>query len=226
MNFDGMKDKVTQMIAGERVPINPGKFQNDMTTFSSADDVLTLLVHLGYLTYDYDTKTVWIPNSEVQQEFINSIEDGGWEPVMDAIRKSDELLQATLELQSDKVAEMIEQAHQENVSILKYHNENSMTCVLSLAYYSAKKNYVMYRELAGGKGFADLVFIPRKDCETPAFIAELKWDNSAKTAITQIHEKQYVNCLQDYTGEVILVGVNYDKDTKKHTCLMKKIYKD
>lgn len=226
MNFDGMKDKVTQMIAGERVPINPGKFQNDMTTFSSADDVLTLLVHLGYLTYDYDTKTVWIPNSEVQQEFINSIEDGGWEPVMDAIRKSDELLQATLELQSDKVAEMIEQAHQENVSILKYHNENSMTCVLSLAYYSAKKNYVMYRELAGGKGFADLVFVPRKGCETPAFIAELKWDNSAKTAITQIHEKQYVNCLQDYTGEVILVGVNYDKDTKKHTCLMKKIYKD
>ena len=101
-----------------------------------------------------------------------------------------------------------------------------MTCVLSLAYYSAKKNYVMYRELAGGKGFADLVFVPRKGCETPAFIAELKWDNSAKTAITQIHEKQYVNCLQDYTGEVILVGVNYDKDTKKHTCLMKKIYKD
>jgi len=225
MNFDGMKDKVTQMIAGERVLINPRKFQNDMTTFSSADDVLTLLVHLGYLTYDYDTKTVWIPNSEVQQEFINSIEDGGWEPVMDAIRKSDELLQATLELQSDKVAEMIEQAHQENVSILKYHNENSMTCVLSLAYYSAKKNYIMYRELAGGKGFADLVFIPRKGCETPAFIAELKWDNSAKTAITQIHEKQYVNCLQDYTGEVILVGVNYDKDTKKHTCLMENIYK-
>ena len=97
MNFDGLKDMIARMIAGEKIPINFAKFQNDMTTFHSADDVLALLVHLGYLTCDFYTKEVWIPNSEIQQEFINSIEDGGWENVMTAIRQSDELRGATLE---------------------------------------------------------------------------------------------------------------------------------
>ena len=84
MDYDGLKSNIIKMIAGEKVTINPAKFQNDMTSFKSADDVLTLLVHLGYLTYDFDTKQVWIPNREVRQEFINCIEDGGWEPVIKA----------------------------------------------------------------------------------------------------------------------------------------------
>ena len=93
MNFDGMREKIVRMIAGESIKINVGKFQNDMTTFHSADDVMTLLVHLGYLTYDFNSAEVRIPNSEVQQEFINSIEDGGWEYVMNSLRLSDELLE-------------------------------------------------------------------------------------------------------------------------------------
>lgn len=96
LNQDELRDKIIQMIAGECVRINPNKFQNDMTTFHSADDVLTLLVHLGYLMYDEQEQTVWIPNREVQQEFINSIEDGGWESVMQAIGQSNQLLQATI----------------------------------------------------------------------------------------------------------------------------------
>ena len=162
MDMYNLKELVTKLIAGSSVAINPDKFQNDMTTFASADDVLTLLVHLGYLTYDFDTRTVHIPNQEVQKEFINCIEDGGWEPVMDAIRKSEELLNATISGDEDTVARIIEHVHQENRSILAYNDENSLACVISLAYYSAKKNYVIYRELVGGKGFADLVFIPRK----------------------------------------------------------------
>ena len=118
MDSFGLKDIVTRLIAGEHLPMNPGKFQNDMTTFNSADDVMTLLVHLGYLTFDFDTKTVWIPNSEVQREFINSIEDGGWEEVMKAIRISDGLLTATLNCNEEKVAIIIEQVHRENTSIL------------------------------------------------------------------------------------------------------------
>jgi len=107
MDFDGLKDKVTEMVAGERIPCNTKKFSNDMTTFQSADDVLTLLIHLGYLTYDFDTQKAWVPNSEVADEFINSIEDGGWEPVMEAIRQSDELLQATLAMDTGRVEELI-----------------------------------------------------------------------------------------------------------------------
>ena len=146
---------------------------------------------------------------EVQKEFINCIEDGGWEPVMDAIRKSEELLAATIRAEEETVARMIENAHQENTSILAYNDENSLACVIALAYYSAKKNYVVYRELARGKGFADMVFVPRKTTQTPAIVVELKWNQTAEAAITQIKRKQYVESLKDYRGEVILVGISY-----------------
>ncbi len=224
INFDGLRDKVIKLIAGEKVKINPDKFQNDMTTFNSADDVLTLLVHLGYLTYN--DNLAWIPNSEVAQEFINSIEDGGWEEVMRSIRASDELLSATLDGDEEKVAELIEQSHQDNTSILKYNDENSLSCVLSLAYYSARKSYTVERELPAGKGFADLVFKPRTNCHSPALIVELKYDGSAEGAIEQIKNKQYTDCLKDYSGEILLVGINYDRESKKHYCKIVKTRKD
>ena len=229
MDMYNLKELVTKLIAGSSVAINPDKFQNDMTTFASADDVLTLLVHLGYPTYDFDTRTVHIPNQEVQKEFINCIEDGGWEPVMDAIRKSEELLNATISGDEDTVARIIEHVHQENTSILAYNDENSLACVISLAYYSAKKNYVIYRELVGGKGFADLVFIPRKTTQAPAIVVELKRNQTADAAIDQIKRKEYVQSLKDYRGEVLLVGINYEsKDSdgenyKKHFCKIERV---
>ena len=221
MNFDGLKDKITRLIAGEEIEINTTKFQNDMTTFNSADDILTLLIHLGYLTYDFYTKKVRIPNSEVAQEFINSIEDGGWENVMKAIRQSGELLEATLDGQVEKVAE---QAHDENTSILKYNDENSLACVVSIAYYAARKNYGVYREMPAGKGFADLVFVPYRNTDLPALIVELKWDDKVQTAIHQIKSRNYPECLKGYSGEVLLVGISYHKNDseKKHHCVMEK----
>lgn len=229
MDMYHLKALITQLISGSHIRINPDKFQNDMSTFASVDDVFTLLVHLGYLTYDFENKTVSIPNQEVQKEFINCIEDGGWEPVMDAIRNSETLLQATIDGKEEYVAEMIEQVHQENISILKYNDENSMSCVLSLAYYAARKDYVMYRELAVGKGFADIVFVPRKFRDVPAIVVELKWDKSSDAAIAQIKKKQYMQSLKDYHGQVILAGINYDStdstkdDYKRHSCSIEKI---
>ena len=224
MDYDGLKDKITKMIAGEKITVNTEKFQNDMTTFNSADDVLTLLIHLGYLTYDSKTKTTWIPNSEVQDEFINSIEDGGWEEVMNSIRKSDELLQATLDLDADKVTDLIEKSHMDNSSILQYNDENSLACVISFAYYSAKNKYIMHRELPTGKGFADIVYIPRKNVNLPALVIELKYNQSAETAIEQIKNKQYTEKIKEYSGEILLVGINYNKD-KNHACVIEKIIK-
>ena len=218
MNQYGLKELTTRLIAGEHIPVNPDKFQNDMTTFASADDVLTLLVHLGYLTYDFYAQTVCIPNQEVQKEFINCIEDGGWEPVMAAIRRSEDLMEATLRGDEEYVAQQIQRVHEENISILKYNDENSLACVLSLAYYAAKKTYEVYRELAGGKGFADLVFVPRKHVENPAMIVELKWDQSAQTALDQIREKKYDKALKGYHGRLLLVGINYRKAEKTYTC--------
>ena len=224
MDMYNLKELVTRLIAGSSIEINPDKFQNDMTTFASADDVLTLLVHLGYLTYDFDTCTVHIPNQEVQKEFINCIEDGGWEPVMDAIRKSEELLAATIRGEEETVARMIENAHQENTSILAYNDENSLSCTISLAFYFAREYYTMIRELPTGKGFADICLIPRKlHMDKPAVIIELKWDKSASGAIAQIKEKKYIDALSEYQGNLLLAGINYDKKIKKHTCLIEKV---
>ncbi|MCM1530269.1 MAG: PD-(D/E)XK nuclease domain-containing protein, partial [Alistipes sp.] len=164
-------------------------------------------------------------NSEVAQEFINSIEDGGWEEVVKSIKSSDELLKATLNCDEEKVADLIDKAHSDNTSILKYNDENSLSCVISIAYYSARKTYAIERELPAGKGYADLVFRPRMNNSNPALIVELKYDKSAEGAIAQIHQKKYVDCLKSYSGEILLVGINYDKDSKSHTCKIEKVCK-
>ncbi|MCI6561019.1 MAG: ATP-binding protein [Ruminococcus sp.] len=225
MNFDGLRDTVVRLLAGEKQVIDTTTFTNDMVTFNTKDDVLTLLVHLGYLTYNFDTKEVSIPNYEISEQFASTIKVMGWSEVANSLKISDELLKATLNGNEEKVAELIEKAHQDNTSILKYNDENSLSCVLSLAYYSARKSYTVERELPAGKGFADLVFKPRKNCHSPALIVELKYDKSADTAIEQIKNKQYTECLRDYSGEILLVGINYDKESKNHSCKIEKIKK-
>ena len=217
-NENGLRDKIIRMIAGEHISINTKTFQNDMCTFETADDILTLLVHLGYLTYDFDTKTAWIPNKEVRQEFLNSIQGQEFQTVNNAIHRSDKLLQLTLAQNTEKVAEMLQEVHCDNCSVIQYNDENSLACVLSLAYYSAQDSYAIYRELQGGEGFADLVFIPRTGNHNPAMIVELKWNQSTGIALEQIKDRNYIRCLKDYHGKVLFVGVNYDKKSKKHTC--------
>ena len=223
MNLDGLKDAVVQMLAGETVPINTGTFANDMTSFSSKDDVLTLLVHLGYLTYDSENETVAIPNKEVSQEYINAISTMGWHEVMDAVQASRKLLQALWNMDADTVAQGIEQAHQE-ISILQYNDENALSCTINLALYFARKYYTIIRELPTGKGYADICYIPRKlYADKPAIVVELKWDKTAEGAIAQIKEKQYVNALKEYRGNLLLAGINYDRETKKHYCIIEKL---
>ena len=225
MNFDDLKDTIIELIAGQKVFIDTTTFSNDMVTFETKDDVLTLLIHLGYLTYDFYTKEVSIPNYEISEQFASTIKVMGWSEVANSIKQSDELLKATLNCEEERVAEFIEQSHQDNTSILKYNDENSLSCVISLAYYSARKIYTIERELPTGKGYADLVFRPRKNNSNPAMIVELKYDKSAKCAIDQIKKKQYANCLNDYSGEILLVGINYNKNDKRHTCKIEKITK-
>lgn len=224
IDMDGLRQSVIRMIAGEHIHVNTGKFQNDMVSLNSADDVLTLLIHLGYLTYDFDTKTAWIPNKEVQQEFINCIEDGGWEEVTNALKQSDELLAATLSCNSDRVAEILEEVHRKNTSIIAYKNELSLSVTLALAYYSAKNSYEIFRELPSGNGFADLTFIPRKGIDAPAMVIELKYNKTAETALEQIKQKKYTEKLSAFSGEILLVGISFD-DEKGHSCVIEKISK-
>ena len=225
MNFDGLKDSVIRMLAGDRIPINIGTFSNDMTTFQSKDDVLTLLVHLGYLSYRWTDKTVAIPNKEVAQEYINAISSMDWNEVIHSVEASKKLLEALWNMDGETVANGIDKVHQE-IYILEYNDENSLSCTINLAFYFAREYYTVIRELPTGKGFADICFIPRKlYADKPAAVIELKWDKDAHGAISQIKEKQYVDALKDYHGNLLLAGINYDKKIKQHTCVIERYHK-
>lgn len=218
MNFDGLKDKVLQMMAGERCPIKVNTFQNDMTSMNSSDDVLTLLVHLGYLAYDSKKKEAFIPNFEVRESFESAIQTGKFADTARAIDESAQLIEDTISMNAEAVAEQIEKVHDENISAIAYNNELSLATVILLAYYKARDEYNIVRELPTGKGFADIVFVPKRNSDKPALIVELKWDKSTDGAIKQIKEKHYASALKEYTGDMLLVGINYDKKNKKHQC--------
>ena len=192
---------------------------------ADADDVLTVLIHLGYLSYSWQKSECYIPNKEVAGEMVNAIEDNNWTEVVKALEASEQLLEATLRGDEEAVARGVDAAHDEHTSILSYNNENSLACVLSLAYYYARNDYIVHREFATGKGFADLVMIPRKNVSSPAIIVELKYNQDADTAISQILRKQYPAKVADYSGEMLLVGINYDKEQKTHQCQIVKIEK-
>ena len=200
MNFDGLKDDITKLLADVPVQIQPLRFGNDMNSISSKDDVLTLLCHLGYLSYNCANNEIRIPNHEVRQEFENAIAESGWEAINQALQMSEEALQSVLNGDGAKVAEIVEKVHQENTSILQYNDENALACVLSLAFYTARKKYLMIREFPSGKGFADIVMLPFPSADLPVIVLELKYNKSASSAIHQIRKQEYFESLQQYVA--------------------------
>jgi hypothetical protein len=227
MDYEGLRDTVTALLAGEHCAIDPSHFSNDMTTFASADDVLALLVHLGYLGYvpiDYQAGKVFIPNKEIRGEYITAMAPGGkWPEVIRAIKASKALLQATWDGDAEAVARGVEEAHLET-SHITYNSEVALSYTLSLAYFSARDYYTVIREMPSGKGFADLAFLPRRHHpEAPAMLIELKWGESAGGALAQIRERRYPDALSDYCGDLLLVGVSYDKGSRKHECAIERL---
>ena len=223
MNYDGLKDDVVKLLAGENVAVQTTSFQNDMTTFETKDDVLTLLIHLGYLGYNSFDQTCYIPNKEVIDSFVNSIRSSNWNETTKALLNSRALLEATWNREEELVAKYIEEAHLDT-AILTYNNENALAYTISIAYIYARNHYTVIREMPSGKGYADMVFIPKND--KPAMIVELKWNQDVKTAITQIKEKNYPQALEKYKDNLLVVGVSYDKKTKEHSCIIEKYEKD
>lgn len=222
LNFDGLKDDILTMMAGGQVTVNTGSFTNDMTTFATKDDVLTLLIHLGYLAYDSETKKINIPNYEILNEYANAVRASDWGEVSKALELSNDTLNAIWNQDEKLVADHIAKSHVET-SHLQYNDENALSYTISLALYSARNYYTIYRELPTGKGFADMVFVPRKkSSEKPALLVELKWDKTALGAIEQIKEKNYSSALEEYKDNLLLVAINYDKKSKEHECIIKK----
>ena len=224
LNYEGLKDDILKMLAGGRVRVNTNTFQNDFSTVASKDDALTALIHLGYLGYNADRKSAFIPNYEVATAFEAALQTGEWKDIAKAISICDELLDETIDGNADRVAELIELAHETYTSVLTYNDENSLSCVLTMAYFTAPAYYDIIREHPAGKGYADFIFKPRANAGwRPAMVVELKYNQSADTAIKQIKEKRYQGALSGYGDKILLVGVNYDadgNDKKKHTCVI------
>ena len=227
MNMEGLRDDIVKLIAGEDVIVDVSTFSNDMVTFHSKDDVLTLLIHLGYLAIKGSTNLgviVHIPNEEIKLEFKTCVKNNNrYAGVYDLIKNTDVLLNDIWSLNSEAVAKIFDEAHQDHTSILTYNNGNSLANVIAISLFLSTTNtYNVVRELPTGKGYADLVYLPKPGVNKPALLIELKFDKSAQTAITQIKEKNYLQFFKDYKGEVLLVGINYSKDTKTHQCIIER----
>ena len=223
MDFKGIKQDVIDMISGKSVPVNVKKFQNTLQSITNKDNAFTYLIHLGYLSYNRKDKTCRIPNEEVRQEWVNSIDDEeNYVPIMEIINASKKLLDATVEGNEEAVARALDAAHTEVTNPLTYNDEHCFQSAICLAYFYANTRYTLFKELPTGKGYADLVLIPYLP-NIPAMVIELKHNKSAGSALQQIKDKNYCQALNNYKGDLLFVGVNYDEKTKEHSCKIERL---
>ena len=218
INMDGLQEKIIRLIAGESIKVYTDDFENDFETFNSSDDILTLMIHLGYLVYDPETSQARIPNEELRIEFKRLLNRPSNKRLCDLVRDSEKLLQDTLNGNETAVADTIAKVHETNYAPMFYNNEQALRYVIKFAYIVCIDYYLKVEELPTGKGIADVVFIPKRDTSLPAMIVELKWNESADSAIEQIKNKSYPSAFTGYKGELVLVGINYNEKTKDHSC--------
>lgn len=223
MDFDDLQSDILKLIAGERLNVNVTNFQNDFETFRSKDDVLTLLIHLGYLAYDKSDKRVRIPNEEIRFEFDNLLQNAQYTQLAKLVTDSEKLLQDTLNGNETAVAETIERVRETNYAPMFYNNEQALRYVIKFAYIVCIDYYLKVEELPTGKGIADVVFIPKRETALPAMIVELKWNETSESALEQIKQRNCPALLTGYEGEMVLVGINYDIKTKDHSCKIERI---
>ena len=223
MNMDNLQDKILRLIAGEPVKVYTDDFENDFETFNSSDDVLTLMIHLGYLVYDSETSQVRIPNEELRIEFKRLLNRPTNKRLSELVHDSEKLLQDTLNRNEEAVSDAIVRVRNTNYAPMFYNNEQALRYVIKFAYIICIDYYLKVEELPTGHGIADVVFLPKQDTSLPAMIVELKWNQTAEGAVKQIKEKDYPSLISEYTGDLLLVGINYDVDTKKHSCKIEKI---
>ena len=225
MNFAGTKEDVITMMGGERVNVEVESYDNTMTGFESKNDVFTYLIHLGYLAYDEDLGQCYIPNREIYNEWKKVIEfDTNYAETNKIIQASEQLLRDTITMNEEAVAKALDTTHMHVTSTKNYNNEYALHAAIYLAYIYALNDYIIAKELPTGNGCADIAYIPFDKSKT-AIIVELKRNNSTDTALKQIREKKYFASLNNWHGDLLFVGVNYDSESKKHECKIEKFVK-
>lgn len=224
MDFEGLQETVSRLIAGEEIEVDTDSFENDFATFKSRDDVLTLLIHLGYLTWNQEEGTARIPNEEVRTEFRKILKSRNvnrkW---MELISRSQKLLEDTIAGNAEAVAKTIGEIRSTQYAPTFYNDEQALRYLIKFAYIVAIDQYLKIEELPSGKGIADIVYLPKQKSMLPALIIELKWNKSSEGALRQIKERDYPAVLKDYGGEIVMVGIGYDAKKKEHSCVIERI---
>lgn len=235
MDEEGLQEDVARLIAGEMIEVDPDGFQNDFVTFSNKDDVLTLMIHLGYLSYEEETDSyggisggrsfgyVRIPNEEIRIEFDQILRRAKHKDLIRLVQLSDRLLQDTLAGEEEKVARAFTAVRDSAYAPTFYNDEQGLRYVIRFAYLSCVDQYARIEEMPTGHGIADVVFVPKRRSALPAMIVELKWNKTADEAIEQIIDRNYPAVLKGYGGEIVVVGINYDTETKQHTCRIDRV---
>jgi len=217
----GLRQTVTGLMGGVAVEIDTTGYNNDLT-YTTRDAALTMLAHLGYLAFDQQTQAVRIPNEEIRLEFARTIRDDRNPETMARVRESDQLIMDTIRGDEAAVAAQIKKVHMETTNPLNANNENALRAVIQMAYFAYKDYYLKLEELPTGEGYADIVYLPKLGKGVPALVVELKWNKSAVGAIRQIRDRQYPRALEGYGGELLLVGINYDKGSREYVCRIEK----
>lgn len=226
MDMDGLHSKVVKLVSGGHVEIDARTYDNDMTTFRRADDVLTLLVHLGYPAYDEPRREVFVPNREVAGEYASATSGEGWGELARSISASEALLGALLAKDAEAVARGVEQAHADVASIISYNHEEDLACTLRLAFYSAMRRWKLVREAPAGKGHADMLMVPlHSSGSVPGVVVELKRGHSSDEALAQMAERNYRDAFRTTPaeGNILLCAVTYDSKTKRHSCAIREL---
>lgn len=218
MDWEGLQADIVKLMTGEELAVNVRTFMNDFESFHSKDDVITLLIHLGYLAYNKAEKTVHIPNEEVRQEFQDILKNPKRTKLAELVSRSEKLLEDTLAGNEKAVASAIEKIRETNYAPQYYNNEQALRYAVKFAYIVCVDRFMKIEELPGGKGLADIVFVPNRNTAYPAMIIELKWNKTADQAAEQIEDKKYAAVLKGYTGDIVKVGINYDAASKIHDC--------
>lgn len=226
VGIDGLQADLIQMLGGNEMVVDTSTFQNDMTSVKNRDDVLSLLIHLGYLAYDSGKQSVRIPNEEIRREFISTIKVGSHDATNRIIMNSDQLIADTINGDEAAVAKAIQEAHEVGTfgtSPLFYNNEQALRAIVKFSYISCANYYMKIEELPSGHGYADIAYIPMATSQLPAMLIELKADGSEEAALAQIKTRNYPAVFDGYKGSVILCGINYNRQSKKHTCKIERI---
>ena len=228
MNMDGLQEDIVKLMGGEKISVNVSNFANDTHSLYDKNDVLTLLIHLGYLTYEAvqeDYGLVSIPNKEIQSEFDHILKRGRHDKLIKLVQESDKLLNDTLQGNGDAVAAVVDKVRSTNYAPTYYNDEQALRSVIRMAYITCVDQYIKIEELPSGHGIADVVYLPVSTLNLPALIIEIKWNRTSEGAIAQIKNNNYPAVIKEYFGEIVLVGIDYDEKNKKHTCTIEKFIK-